>query len=156
MNKFITLFAIVSLFFLVGCQGTGMTMPSKQTSGAVLGGVAGGIAGSQIGKGKGRDIAMVAGALLGAALGGAVGGSMDRTDLMYTQQTLEDTQTGTPASWTNPDTKSQYTVTPTRTFNNFQGQNCREYTTVAIIDGKREEMQGTACRQDDGSWKAQN
>ncbi len=155
MNKFITFFAIVSLVLLVGCGGGGISMPSKQTSGAVLGGVAGGVAGSQIGKGKGRDIAMVAGALLGAALGGVVGSSMDKTDLIYTQQSLETSQTNSPVSWTNPDSQAKYTVTPTSNFQNLKGQNCRDYTTVAIIDGKREELQGSACRQADGSWKAQ-
>ena len=149
--KVIGFFAALSLV-LMGCQQA--TMPSKQGTGTVLGGVAGAVAGSQVGKGKGRDVAMVVGTLLGAALGGAIGNTMDQMDVMQTQTTLEGTQTGQSASWTNPDTQAEYTVTPTRTFQNIQGQNCRDYTTVAMIDGKREELHGTACRQPDGSWKA--
>jgi len=152
MNKLITFFSIVSLFLLIGCNPS---MPSKQTSGAAIGGIAGGIAGSQIGKGKGRDVAMIAGALLGAALGGAVGNSMDQTDVIKTQQALETAPDSSSVNWNNPNANS-YQVTPTSTFQNAQGQNCRDYTTVAIIEGKREEMQGTACRQADGSWKASN
>jgi hypothetical protein len=30
---------------------------------------------------------------------------------------------------------------------------CREYTSKGIIDGKPEEMVGTACQQADGRWK---
>ena len=153
MNKFITFFAAVSLFLLVGCGGGGMTMPSKQAMGAGLGGVAGGIAGSQIGSGTGRTVAIVAGTLLGAALGSAIGSSMDQTDHINTQQALQTQHTGTPTSWTNPDTNSHYTVTPISTFKNAQNQDCREYTTVAIIDGAKEEMTGTACLDKDGNWK---
>lgn len=151
--KIVGLF-IAFAFSLAACQQA--TMPSKQTSGAVLGGIAGGIAGSQIGKGQGRDVAMVAGVLLGAALGSAVGSSMDTSDAMNTQRALENTETGRSVAWTNPDSRTQYTVTPTNTFENKYGQNCRNYTTVAIINGKRENLHGTACRQSDGSWKAVN
>jgi len=151
--KILCFFAALS-FVLMGCQQA--SMPSKQGIGAVLGGGAGAIAGSQVGKGKGRDVAMVVGTLLGAALGGAIGNTMDQMDVVQTQRSLEGTQTGQSVSWTNPDSEAQYTVTPTRTFQNIQGQNCRDYTTIAMIDGKREELRGTACRQPDGSWKAAN
>jgi len=147
-------FILVISLFLVAC-GSEM-MPSKQTTGAVIGGLGGGIAGSQIGKGRGRDVAMVVGTLLGAAIGGSIGSSMDQTDVLRTQQALTYNRTGQQVSWQNPDTQAQYTVTPTNTFRNNSGQDCRSYTTVAVIEGKREELHGTACRQSDGSWKAAN
>lgn len=147
-------FILIMSLFLVAC-GSEM-MPSKQTTGAVIGGLGGGIAGSQIGSGRGRDVAMVVGTLLGAAIGGAIGSSMDQTDVLRTQQALNYNRTGQPVSWQNPDTQAQYTVTPTRTFRDNVGQDCRNYTTVAIIDGRREELHGTACRQPDGTWKATN
>ena len=31
---------------------------------------------------------------------------------------------------------------------------CRNYSSEAIIDGKRQTVHGTACRQTDGSWKS--
>jgi surface antigen len=147
--KFIHAILIINLF-LVACGGG---MPSKQTTGALIGGLGGGIAGSQIGSGRGRDVAMVVGTLLGAAVGGAIGSSMDQTDVLRTQNALN---TGQTVTWQNPDTQAQYTVTPTRTFKNNFSQNCRDYTTVAIINGKREELHGTACLQADGTWKATN
>jgi surface antigen len=67
---------------------------------------------------------------------------------------LNEVETGQTVAWTNPDTKSQYEVTPTKTYKDESGQDCREYTTVGIIDGKRETINGTACRQADGTWKA--
>ncbi|EDN67888.1 17 kDa surface antigen precursor [Beggiatoa sp. PS] len=148
--KVIGFFAALSLV-LMGCQQG--SMPSKQTSGAVLGGVTGGIVGSQLGKGKGNQIAIVAGTLLGAALGGMVGNSMDQTDALSMQRALNtNNPTGQPVSWNNPNTNAQYQVTPTSTFQNTQNQTCREYTTVGVIDGKREEIHGTACQQADGTW----
>lgn len=138
--------------FLVACNGQ---MPSKQVIGGGLGGVLGGIAGNQIGGGKGKTVATIAGTLLGAALGGAIGGSMDQTDLYRTQGALNNTPTGQTVGWTNPDTQNQYQVTPTNTYKSNIGQDCRDYTTVGIIGGKREVIKGTACRQADGSWKSQ-
>jgi surface antigen len=146
--KTVVFFAALSLS-LMGCQGS---MPSKQTSGAVLGGVAGGAAGTLFGKGKGKQVAIVAGTLLGAGLGGIIGASMDRTDTLSMQSALStNNPTGQPVSWNNPNTNAQYQLTPTSTFENTQGQTCREYTTVGIINGQREEIQGTAC-QKDGQW----
>ena len=45
------------------------------------------------------------------------------------------------------------TVTPTRTYDASSGP-CREYTMDATVDGKRDKVQGTACRQPDGTWKS--
>lgn len=151
MNTKIISFCAVVSFFLVACEAS---MPSNKSTGAVLGGVAGGVAGSQIGKGKGRDVAMVLGTLLGAGIGGAIGQSMDTTDAVETGRALESTTTGNTVAWSNPDTGNEYEVTPTNTFKTSTGQNCREYTTIAKINGQQEKMNGTACRQADGSWKA--
>jgi len=140
---------MLSGLILAGCQN----MPSKQTSGAVLGGLAGGALGSQVGKGKGRDAAMIVGTLVGAALGGSIGASMDQTDTWKTQQALEQQPTGETVAWVNPDSGNQYKVTPTRTYETGAGRPCREFKTVAIIDGQREEIYGEACRKADGSWE---
>lgn len=152
--KLISFLTIISIF-LVACNGGGGMMPNKQAIGGGLGGVLGGIAGSQIGGGKGRTVAIVAGTLLGAAVGSAIGNSMDQTDLYRTQTALTNTPTGQTSSWNNPDNGYQYEVTPTRTYKSSAGQDCRDYTTVGIINGQREVIKGTACRQADGSWKSQ-
>ncbi len=136
--KLISFLTVVTLF-LVACNGH---MPSKQGIGGVLGGVAGGVAGGVIG-GQGNTIAIVAGTLLGAALGSSIGRSMDQDDLYRTRSALE---TGRTTSWTNPSTQNKYRVTPTNTYRNANGQNCRNYT----INGQN----GTACRQANGNWQS--
>lgn len=154
MKKIIafSLVAILTVGSLAGCQ----TPPTQEDTGKAVGGILGGVLGAQVGKGKGRTAAIIAGTLAGAYIGGAVGKNMDEADRMKAAQTLEYNRSNQPTTWTNPDTNSTYTVTPTRTYNVSSGQPCREYTTEAIIGGKRETVYGTACRQPDGSWQAAN
>jgi len=134
---------------LAGCE----TPPTKEQIGAVTGAVVGGAIGSQVGGGRGTTVAIIAGTLAGAYLGSRIGKSMDEKDRVKAAQALETAPTGTPTSWRNPDTGATYTVTPTRTYQTASGP-CREFTTQAVIDGKSEDVKGTACRQPDGSWKA--
>jgi surface antigen len=141
--------ALIATLALGACQ----TPPSQQQTGTVVGGVLGGVLGSQMGKGSGRTAATVIGTLVGAAVGGAVGRSMDETDRLKTAQALETARTGQSRTWTNPDTRATYTVTPTRTRETTTGP-CREYTVDARIGGQDEKVYGQACRQNDGSWRA--
>lgn len=141
--------AMAACFALGACQSP----PTQQQTGTVVGGVLGGLVGSQVGKGGGRTAATVIGTLVGAALGGAVGRSMDETDRLKTAQALETVRTGQSRTWTNPDSRATYTVTPTRTRETTAGP-CREYTVDARIDGQAEKVYGQACRQADGSWRA--
>ena len=134
---------------LAACQSE----PTKEQVGTVAGGVLGGVLGAQIGGGTGRTVAIVAGTLAGAYLGNRIGKSMDEKDRMKAAQALETAPTGAPTSWRNPDTGATYTVTPTRTYQEASGP-CRDFTTQAVIDGKSENVKGTACRQPDGTWKA--
>lgn len=147
MNKLITLIIVSSLTLLGGCN--------KQQIGSTTGAVLGGYVGSQIGDGRGRLIATAAGTLAGAMLGGSVGASMDELDMRRTNRTLENTRTGVTSSWQNPDSGIQYAVTPTETYETAAGP-CREYRTNATIDGRRETVYGTACRQYDGRWETVN
>lgn len=150
MNKMITtLLAGLLTLAVAGCQNP----PDKQQTGAVVGGVLGGVLGSNVGEGRGRTAATIAGVLIGAVIGGEVGKYMDQTDQLKAQQALENNKINQAASWHNPDTGNDVAVTPTRTYKASTGQNCREYTTVVTIDGRQQTAHGTACRQDDGSWK---
>lgn len=151
MKKLLVTGLIASSLVVVGCS-SGI---DKQTIGSGVGGVIGGIAGSQVGKGNGRTAAIVAGTLAGAMLGGAVGKSMDATDRYNTQQALETAPVGQAVSWKNPDNQARYTITPTQTNYRSDGSPCREYSTTAIIDGKKQTVYSTACRQADGTWQAQ-
>lgn len=142
---------LIAALVLPGCAAEG----PREQAGTVIGGVLGGVLGAQVGGGHGQTVAIIAGALAGAAIGGAVGQSMDDNDRRKVAETLEGVRTGVPATWHNPDSGVDYSVTPTRTYETASGP-CREFTTEALIGGKRETVYGTACRQADGSWKVMN
>lgn len=146
--------AKVSLAFLLtfslaltGCN------TNNERAGQVIGGIAGGVLGSRFGEGSGKIAAVVAGTLLGAYLGGELGAQMDENDRYRTQHALETNRTNQGSSWQNPDSGYSYTVTPTSTYETASGP-CREYVTQAYIDGKAEEVRGTACRDAEGNWRA--
>lgn len=141
------------------CCGLGISgcavPPTQEQTGMVIGGALGGILGSQIGGGHGRTAATVIGTLFGASVGGAVGRSMDDSDRLKVAHSLETVRTGIPSQWRNPDTGNQYSVVPTRTYEDA-GTPCREFTINGNVGGKREKIYGTACRQADGSWRSVN
>ncbi len=137
---------LVSALTAAGCTA------NKELGGQVVGGSLGGYLGSQFGDGAEQLAATAAGAVVGAYLGGSVGRSMDDVDRIKANQALETTRTGQSVAWVNPDSRAEYTVTPTRTYDTPNGP-CREYETTGNIDGQPTVMRGTACRQPDGSWK---
>ena len=139
---------VAILTFLMGCSSNYATKENVGT----LTGATGGDVGSQIGGGKGQLAATAAGAIAGALVGGTVGKSMDEVDRMKANQALDSSRIGYTTSWRNPDTDDTYSITPTRTYETASGP-CRDFTTQAVIDGKREILYGTACRQSDGSWR---
>ena len=85
------------------------------------------------------------------------GKSLDKADQAYAertaQNTLESNQTGQTSNWRNPDSGNAGSYTPTRTYQTASGENCREFETSVVIDGKTETATGTACRSADGTWK---
>jgi len=140
--------AVAAALAVAACE----TPPSKQDMGAVSGAVIGGVVGSTIGGGTGRTVAIVAGTVAGALLGSHIGKRMDEADRMKAAQALENTPTGQQTTWRNPDTGSQYSVTPTRIYE-AAGAPCRDFTVNATVEGKPDTVKGTACRQADGTWK---
>ncbi|WP_438971025.1 RT0821/Lpp0805 family surface protein [Methylophaga sp.] len=146
MNKVITLFSIASLSLAVaGCS------LDKQTMGTGVGGAVGGVLGAQVGDGSGKTAAIIGGTLLGAIIGGKIGADMDELDRRRAADTLETYPTGRTNTWQNPDTGASYDFTPTRTYNT-SGQPCREYDMEVFMDGRREVVTGTACRNSRGEW----
>lgn len=130
---------------------------NKQIGGTLIGAGLGGLAGSQIGSGTGQLAAVGAGVLLGGLLGSEVGKSLDRADQAYAaqtyQNTLEATPTGQTTTWVNPDSGNQGSYTPTKTYQTDADQYCREFQQTITVGGQTEQAYGTACRQEDGSWK---
>lgn len=69
---------------------------------------------------------------------------------------LETRVSGSQAQWRNPDSGSEGTIEPLRTFKISTGQWCREYIHSAEYRGWREwrtTLRAVACRESDGRWK---
>jgi len=152
--KHIFSFLIVSALTVSGCvypSGPG------QSTGTLLGAAAGGLAGSQIGSGHGRLVAVAVGTLAGGLIGQDIGRSLDEVDRMAmqrsTQQALESARSYEPMAWSNPDSGNTGSTLVTRTLINGNRRTCREYQQIVTIDGQKQRAYGTACRQDDGSWR---
>ncbi|MBL0932257.1 MAG: glycine zipper 2TM domain-containing protein [Alphaproteobacteria bacterium] len=131
----------------------------KENVGTVLGGIGGAVLGSQFGGGRGQLVGVAVGTLAGAFLGREVGKSLDKADQAHMQRAETAAQTapvGQRISWSNPDSGNSGTVTPTREGRDQAGNQCREYQTTVTVGGKQEQAYGTACRQQDGSWKVVN
>ncbi len=137
---------------LTACVGPYGPGPKAQI-GAATGAASGGLIAAAAG---GGTEGILAGVLLGGLLGGAVGNVLDNEDRRYAaaaaQHGLEYAPSGTPSDWHNPDSGHYGRVTPRRTWETPYGY-CREFTSEVTIDGWTEEVQGTACRQRDGSWR---
>jgi surface antigen len=159
INKKIALLALTAM--LAGCEQNQLSdLMTKENIGMATGAAGGAWAGSNVGKGKGQIAAIAAGTLLGGYLGKSIGASLDRADMnqyhQTTQSAMETSRTGSTSTWQNPDSGNSGTITPTRTYKNESGQNCREYTQTINVGGKSEKAFGKACRQPDGSWKIVN
>jgi surface antigen len=143
------------IFFLAGTVALALaaTACTNEQTGQVVGGILGGVAGHQVGGGNGRTVATVVGTIAGSIIGGNVGRSMDDTDRLKAHHSLEYNRTNESSHWHNPDSGTDYSMTPTRTYRTDGGQHCREYITDVVVGGRRESAYGTACRQPDGSWK---
>lgn len=149
MNAKVLTCLLASTLVLTACN------PTKQDIGTLAGAGAGAAVGAQVGSGTGQLAAVAIGTLVGGYIGGQIGRTMDDVDRMKMNRALETQPTGQPYRWENPDTGHDYAVTPTETYQRDGGP-CRDYTTEAVIDGQREVVHGTACRQPDGRWIAQN
>ncbi len=68
---------------------------------------------------------------------------------------LEYNRTGEATIWQDPDSGQTLSTAPVRTHMTPAGP-CREYVTSVIIGGQEQQAYGTACRQNDGSWRVQN
>ncbi len=151
-GKTVLLPAVAMLIALLGLTGCETTTHAQQ--GEVIGGVLGGVLGSQVGEGSGQTAAIIIGTMAGSMIGRQIGQNMDDVDRMKTAQALNSNRTGQSTTWTNPDNGREYTVTPTRTYEEPSGAPCREFELDATVGGEPgQEVSGTACLQADGSWK---
>jgi len=127
---------------------------NRDVIGAVLGGAVGAVVGSKVGHGDERVITTVGGAVIGAVVGGAIGKSMDDADQACAAQAMEYASFKQSVRWHNPQRGAYYTVTPVGMVPAAgRGIECRRYSMLTEQGGMKEAVQGTACRQHDGSWR---
>ncbi|TCS60963.1 RT0821/Lpp0805 family surface protein [Varunaivibrio sulfuroxidans] len=66
---------------------------------------------------------------------------------------LESQVSGRAMTWKSPDATATATITPVRTYQDKNGQFCREYRQQTHLQGKANETYGLACRTPDGQWR---
>ena len=154
--KNVVITTVLATTLLTGCAGT----YNKATTGAALGAITGGALAYGLGKDSSKkDLWLIAGAAAGGLIGNNIGAKLDERDRLLLgetlQQTMEHGPTNSVGSWSNPDSGNSGTVTPTQAMLSANNQPCREFTTTVNIGGELSQAYGTACRQNDGSWKIQ-
>ncbi len=117
----------------------------KRDWGTAIGGLLGGVAGYKLGGDSGKGA--VIGALLGGVVGRMIGQYMDEADRKRLAETIESTPRGQTVAWRNEDTGRDFAVTPTSDFYADAGKTCRRFDQVVYVDGRREVMEGVACRR---------
>ncbi|WP_323003431.1 glycine zipper domain-containing protein [Denitromonas sp.] len=122
-----------------GCESA-----NKRDIGTALGGILGGILGREIDDGGAGGT--IIGALVGAAVGRIVGQYMDDADRARLAETIETAPSGQTVSWRNDQTEREFAVTPTSDFYAQGDKQCRRFDQVVYVDGRREVMEGVACK----------
>jgi surface antigen len=146
---------ILSLSLLTACAGKDGN--EGEQTGTAAGAVIGAAVGSKMTSGEGKILGAGLGAIFGAWLGKVIGRNLDEADLQKAnetaQETMETADVGQTNTWSNPDSGNSGTYTPTSARTEENGEQCRDFESTVIIDGKEEPARGRACRQPDGTWK---
>lgn len=124
----------------VGCETT-----SNKDASTAFGALIGGLLGSQIDDNETRGALI--GALVGGVVGRMIGDYMDESDKRKLAETLEETPQGRMVSWRNDQSGNQFEVTPTSNFYAQDDRQCRKFDQVVYVDGRREVMEGIACKE---------
>lgn len=141
------LITLLAGIFLFGCANGG----PKQTAGTYIGAASGALIGSQFGQGDGRLVGVALGTFLGGMLGSEIGNRLDARDKELAAQTVNNSLETAPdnkiTTWQNPNTghSGNFVVTHTDEYGS-DNKVCRDYVHTVIIDGKKEQVAGRACR----------
>ena len=154
--KKLMMIGLITLPLMSGCAGT----YNKATTGAALGALTGTALAYGLGKDSSKkNLWLIAGAAAGGLFGHNIGAKLDERDRLLLGKTFQNTMETAPTNhvggWNNPDSGNSGTVTPTQTMVSSNNHPCREFTTTINIGGELTQGYGTACRQNDGSWKIQ-
>lgn len=146
------LVALLMTLNLVSCSSQN-TNSQNTTVGTIAGAVIGGGAGAFVGQGVGKAVAIGVGVVGGALIGGYIGNHMDSSDNAKMDKAMNNSTYKTTA-WTNRKTGNHYSMQPTSKLTAVNGNtNCRRFHSTATIEGKTQNVNGTACLQDDGTWR---
>lgn len=132
-------------------QGRCNRPQSAYNSGPNMGNAIGSAIGTMVGGGNSM-MGDIAGAMVNQMLGNQIGQSMDDGDRFCFSQSLEYGYDQRPIDWNNGT--NQYRIVPLRSFQNPDGNWCREFSyqltqSGRLLDGSTR----TACRISDGSWQ---
>jgi surface antigen len=94
------------------------------------------------------------GAVIGAVVGGAIGKSMEDADHACAAQAMEYAGFKQAVKWRSAQHDTIYTITPVGLLPPAgRGIECRRYSMLTEHGSVKDAVQGTACRQQDGSWR---
>ena len=155
MNVKSALLCVCAAFMVGACAETGMGR--KQGAGTILGAAAGGIIGNQFGGGTGRVLTTATGVVVGGLIGNQIGRSLDEAERRSASEAeyaaLEHGRAGAPVKWQSASNGNSGEVIPGPAYT-VNSSTCRDYMHTIYIDGREQRMRGTACREEDGTWRA--
>ena len=135
---------LTSFIFVFSFLGSGCETAGKKDMGMVIGSVLGGFIGHKVDDGGAGGV--IIGALAGGAVGRMIGSYMDERDRQKLTETIDHTPRGQTVSWHNDDSGHDFEVTPTTDYYAQGDRQCRKFDQVVYVDGRREVMEGTACK----------
>ncbi len=98
-------------------------------------------------------VLLISGAWAGAPSPDALLSNADRRHQEQAlQNALEFNRTGEAEFWENAATGHRGTVTPTLTYRNAAGQDCRKFEREVVIDNRQAQVWSTRCRTAAGVW----
>ena len=130
----------------------------SRQAGTLIGGVLGGIIGSKFGSGVGKSASIALGAGLGAIAGDEIARRLTERDRQMASATLDDAlengEANKNSGWSNPESGNNGTAKAGETYEQAKtGEDCRDFETTIFTNGGESTATGTACRNEDGSWK---
>jgi surface antigen len=136
----------------------GQCNPSQMAASTGIGG--GGVTGalgnaiSNAVGGSNSMMGAIAGTVVNQMLGNRAGQSMEAGDRFCFSQSLEYGYDQRRVTWVNPNTNSQHHVVPLRSYQNPNGNWCREFNYQLTQNGRlMDNSTRAACRMADGNWQ---